>query len=392
MNKREDIFLRLAFPDKLPTQAQIRNLILKASDIFTFRANLKKFDYMKDEELLKGYLLYFVPVSIKKQYSVFREIFAHPSFRDKREIKIIDIGCGPSPAVIPLFNLMEEKIIELEYIRYLGIESEKKAISFAERLIEQLKPRGLTLKSEFINADFSSIQDFVDLRKIQPDIILFSNSLSEILEQGKVNVEEIVKFLKNFTYKSSNFTVIIIEPATKKFSMRLHRLRDIFIKELNLYPYSPCLNDLPCSALRANNWCYEERKWNAPEYLKFLSSKGLQINYLKFSYLILRKDKTNIRELFETEGEIMKNTSHLLNEKGKSRLWACYEGELIDVEKLKRDFRENEPFLNLRKGDYFSIDRFVFLSHRKVRLQRECNVKLLYSPSLENLQIYPEKA
>lgn len=390
-----DFLLKLTFKGKKPTNQQIKKAILEVSDIFTFLETERQFNYMREERLLKGYLLYFVPVNLSKIYSIFKELLRHSVFFSKTKLKILDIGCGPSSALVPLFEFINDGITNLEHIRYVGIESEDKAIEAGEKIIKELKPEKLSLKYEFIKADASDFKLYLKLKDIKPDIVIFSNSLGELFGKKSFKIEDFINLIKLLTYNNSYLTLILIEPATKKASMRLHRIRDRLIEELGLYPYSPCLNNLPCPALKANNWCYEQRKWLPPDYLSFLSSIGLQVNYLKFSYIVLRKDRANIKDTFrlsalplgntsqlEASEEIIKNTSHLLNEKGKSRLWACWKGELIDMEKLKRDFKEEDLWLKIRKGDYFSIDKYITLSERKVRIPKNCNIKILYSPGL----------
>lgn len=380
MKIEEYSLVDVVFPEKKPTKGQIKNLILNISDFFTKKSEFRANDYLENEDLLKGYLLYFVPLTIEKQYSIFKELFRHPKFKNMEELKVLDIGCGPSPAILPIFRLLNENVIDLEFIRYLGVESQQGAIHYAEKFVLFFKKQGLHLKYDFFRANATDLEIYKNLKKIKPDILIFSNSLGEIFDKGNFSFEDFVKIVKNFSHKNDNFTLIIIEPGTRKSSMRLHRLRDELIKEAELYPFSPCLDNLPCSALKANNWCYEERKWTAPEYLRFLSSMGLQINYMKFSYIILRKDPINIKETFEPSEEIIKNTSHLLNEKGKSRLWACWKGRLIDMEKLKRDFSEDEEWLKIRKGSYFSINKFIPISDKKIRIPRDCKIKILYEP------------
>jgi len=376
-----NFLLNIAFKGKNPSKQEIRKAVLSISDIFTTGEFLSPLNYLKDDPLLKGYILYFVPVSLAKIESIFLELLKHPIFSSLQDLKILDIGCGPSLAILPLFEILKRGQWHLEHLRYIGIEQEEKAIEVGERLIENFKPEGLSIKYEFIQSDASDFRTYLDLKAIKPDIVIFSNSLGELFDKRGIDTDTFLNFIKPFTYKNPNFTLILIEPGTRKASMRLHQMRDSLIEELELYPYSPCLNSLPCSALRANNWCYEERRWIAPSYLTFLNSLGLQVNYLKFSYVILRKDKVNIKDTFsEGEGEIIKNTSHLLNEKGKSRLWGCWKGELIDIEKLKRDFSEEEPWLKIRKGCYFSIDKYISLSAKKVRIPPDCNIKILFQP------------
>lgn len=379
-NIQDTFFLKLAFPEKIPSNKQIKQLILRTSDLFTKAAKLRPSNYMDNDEFIKGYLLYFAPVNLNKTYRILKELFLHPVFHAQKDLKILDIGCGPAPALISVFDLIRENIINPQYIRYVAVESEEKAINTAKELIEKLKPEKVKLKHELIKADASDIRTYLNLKQIKPDIVIFSNSLGEILDKGIIKIEDFINMLRLFVYKNRNVTIVFIEPASRKSSSRLHYLRDATIEELKLYPYSPCLNDLPCPALKANNWCYEERKWKPPQYLNFLSSVGLQINYLKFSYLILRQDGANIRDIFEEKGEIIKNTSHLINEKGKIRLWACWNGELIDLEKLKRDFTEDETFLNLRKGDYITIDKYLKMN-KKVRIPEDAKIKILYSPN-----------
>lgn len=373
-----EFFLKLAFQNKIPTKQQLKNLILRCSDIFTFLDSKRPVDYMKNQDFLSGYLIYFVPVSLSKVYNVLKEIFRHPLIFQKKELKIADIGSGPAPAIVSFFRILQEKIVSLRYIKYIGVELEEKTIELARKIIENLMPKNLSVNYEFLKADASDLKTYIKLKELKPDIMIFSNSLGEILENKRLTEEDFVKFIKYFTYES--FTLILIEPGTKKSASRLHMLRDRLIKEVGFYPYSPCVNNLECPALKEKNWCYEERKWNAPEYLLFLSSKGLQINYLKFSYIVLRKDGLNIRETLENNEIIIKNTSHLLNEKGKSRLWGCWNGSLVDIEKLKRDYLKDDPWLKIKKGCYFTFSRYNVISENKVRIPKNSSLQILYSP------------
>ncbi|MCS7215388.1 MAG: small ribosomal subunit Rsm22 family protein [Thermodesulfovibrio sp.] len=345
---------------------------------------------MKNQDFLKGYIAYFVPVNLAKTYSLLKELFKYPSIFQKKDIKIVDIGCGPSPAILAVFKLIREGITSINYIRYIGVELEEKAIQFGREMIEKFKPEKLSLNYEFLNTDASDIKTYVDLKEIKPDILIFSNSLGEIFDARGIRHEDFLKFIKLFTYNNDNFSLIILEPATKKSASRLHALRDILIKEMGFYPYSPCVNSLPCPALKANNWCYEERKWIPPKYLSFLSSIGLQVNYLKFSYFILRRDGLNIGDTFSADSMIVKNTSHLLKEKGKSRLWGCWNGKLIDIERLKRDYNKEDEWLKIKKGCYFSFNHFIELSEKKIRIPRSGSVRVFYCPEIVSFNCLSE--
>lgn len=377
MEQIYNFVLKLLFKNKPPTKQQIKNLILKTSQIFTYEEPPN--NYMEDEEYLRGYLIYFVPVNLAKLYNVFKELALHPLIFNKKDIKVIDFGCGPCPSLISLLKVLQEQKSFIEYVRYLGVDHQQRALQIGKRLLDTMK-YDLTVKYDFLVRDFSKKDTYVELKEIKPDILVFSNSLGEAFDKRKISMEDFIKYLKYFIYKNDDFCLIIIEPGTKKSSMRLHRVRDTLIQELALYPYAPCINDLPCPAVRAKNWCYEERKWIPPEYLSFLKPIGLQLNYLKFSYIVLRKDKLNIKDTFFNNDNTVKSTSHLINEKGKSRLWGCFGGKLWDIEKLKRDFSEQEIWLKIRKGDYFSIDKFIKVSDKKLRIPKDAIINLLYTP------------
>lgn len=385
MTEKFNLLLKLVFPNRNPTKEQIKKLILKVSDLFTFSEAKRDRDYLKDSELLRGYLLYFTPVNLSKLLSLFLELARHQVFFRNKDLKVIDIGSGLAPSVIAIFELIERGKIYLEHIRYVGIERQQSLLEPAISLIERFKPKGLDLKYDFFIDDCSKRESYLKIKDLKPDLVIYSNSLGEILEEGNLRVDDFPELIKPLTYKNPDFTLIIVEPATKRASMRLHRVRDRLIETVRLYPYSPCPNALPCAALKAKNWCYEERKWKAPEYLNFLKSVGLQTNFLKFSYIVMRKDGINICDSFSEDKHIFKNTSHLLNEKGKSRLWACSRGNLVEVEKLKRDFCDDEPMLKIKKGAYFRIDKFTEISPKKIRILKDSEIRVLYCPLSESL-------
>ncbi|MEN2994184.1 MAG: small ribosomal subunit Rsm22 family protein [Thermodesulfovibrio sp.] len=381
MQNFSEVILKLIFKNKLPSKHQLKKLILKTSDLFTFLDLKRPENYMRDQDFFKGYTAYFVPVNLAKIYSILKEFFRYPSIINKKDIKIVDIGCGPSPAILAVFKLFKEGLISFNYVRYTGVELQEEAINFGKQMIEKFKPENLTVNYDFLKTDASDMKTYIELKELKPDIIIFSNSLGEIFDNKGIKNEDFIKFIRYFTYSNESFTLIMIEPATKKASSRLQALRDSLIKQLGFYPYSPCINNLPCPALLANNWCYEERRWIPPEYLNFLSSMRLQINYLKFSYVILRRDGLNIKDTFLKNEIVIKNTSHLLKEKGKSRLWGCWDGRLVDIERLKRDYIEDEWF-KIKKGCYFSFDTFINLSETKVRIPRSTSVKIVYCPEV----------
>lgn len=367
------------FGHRMPSAEEMRRAILSASNLFTFCEEERPFQYFARKEVLKGYLLYFLPVSLNKIYFVLKEILRHPALRPNQgNVNILDLGCGITPSILAFLELYREKEFPNVHLDYTGIDMDPNALKVARDLTQTLIPPERRVNYRFLRMDLCQESNFSELKSFHPHILIMANSLGEIVSQG-VPLANLSKKL-GILILENNLTAVFIEPGTKKASQRLHFLRDFFTQQYRITPYSPCPHHLPCPALKNKNWCYEEWPWESPDYLHFLEPVGLQIRHLKLSYTVFTSGNYRLLETFPShEGPVIKCTSHLIKEKSKSRLWGCMEGELRDIEKLERDYIPKDPWLTIRKGAYFSASSFIPLSG-KYRLPKDASITVLYHP------------
>lgn len=367
------------FGHRTPSQEEIRHAIVAASDLFTVCEEERPFQYFARKEVLRGYLLYFLPVSLNKIYFILKEIARHPALRPSPgNVSILDLGCGITPSILAFLELCKEGEFSEIHLDYTGIDMDPNALKVARDLAQTLIPPERRVSYRFLKMDLRQESSFNELKRFHPHILIMANSLGEIVSQG-VPLANLSKRLATFILES-NLTAIFIEPGTKKASQRLHLLRDFFVQQYRITPYSPCPHYLPCPALRSKNWCYEEWPWESPDYLHFLEPVGLQIRHLKLSYTVFTSRNYSLMETFPFhEGPVIKCTSHLIKEKSKSRLWGCMEGELRDIERLERDSIPNDPWLTIRKGTYFSTSSLIPLSG-KYRLPKDASITTFYHP------------
>ncbi|MGQ9474084.1 MAG: small ribosomal subunit Rsm22 family protein [Candidatus Caldatribacteriaceae bacterium] len=375
----EETILKYVFTSCKPSQEEIKRAILSASDLFTFEEEKRPLHYFGKKEIRNGYLLYFVPLNLKKIYAILKEIHRHPlAFPQGKSLRILDLGCGVAPSLLAFFEFYREKEPSNIQFDYLGIDMDVNALRIARDLVQIMIPSTWRGTYNFLKLDLRKESTFIEAKEFRPHVTIMANSLGEITLQG-ISPMTMAKRMGTFLHMKDAI-LILLEPGTKRASQGLHVIRDSIIKQYGAVPYSPCLHSFPCPALRKNNWCYEEWPWECPGYLHFLEPLGLQIQFLKFSYVVFTAQNLRLAETFPPScGWVVKCTSHFLREKRKTRLWGCAEGELKDMEKLDRDSPPQDPWLLIQKGTYFCVDQ-CFPLGEKLRIPREAKIQILYSP------------
>ncbi|MEN3188844.1 MAG: small ribosomal subunit Rsm22 family protein, partial [Atribacterota bacterium] len=285
------------FGRRTPAQEEIRRAIVSASSLFTFGEEERPVRYFAQKEVLKGYLLYFLPVSLHKMYFTLKETFRHPALRTTTgSLRILDIGCGITPSIIALLELYKQENLPPIHFEYTGVDVDPHALRVACELMTMLVPSHYQISYQFLKMDLRKAGSFTELKNLHPHLLLMSNSLGELVSQG-VPLMDLSKKLGAFILED-HLTAIFIEPGTKNASQRLHFVRDFLIQQYRITPYSPCPHSLPCPALRQKNWCYEEWRWRSPNYLRFLEPVGLQTRHLKLSYAIFTPQNHHLTETF----------------------------------------------------------------------------------------------
>jgi ribosomal protein RSM22 (predicted rRNA methylase) len=179
---------------------------------------------------------------------------------------------------------------------------------------------------------------------------LFTAAREPIARRAKL-IEQLLAAL------ADDGSLIIIEPALRDTTRALHQVRDRIVSGGKARVFSPCLHDLPCPALtRPTDWCHEERAWDPPPVVQEIDRAiGFIKDALKFSYLVLRKDR---RTIVDRGPDIHRVVSERLVMKGETRVWLCNETGRQLVGRLdKAGSAVNAPFDDWHRGAIVRVDQ-----------------------------------
>jgi ribosomal protein RSM22 (predicted rRNA methylase) len=152
--------------------------------------------------------------------------------------------------------------------------------------------------------------------------------------------------------------VIVVEPALRTTTRRLHELRDLVLAGGSAYVFAPCTRRGPCPALDdPRDWCHEDRSFRPPPRLALLMQRtGLRNAGLKFAYLTLRKGDERLIGGLDARG--LRVVSGPLDQKGTVERIVCGDDGRHRLRLLKRDRNEaNRELANCRRGDVILASR-----------------------------------
>lgn len=124
--------------------------------------------------------------------------------------------------------------------------------------------------------------------------------------------------------------VVVLEPALKSVSRRLHRLREDFLAS-GWQIHSPCLHEAPCPLLVGErDWCHQEQAFRLPAALVPVAREaGLRFERATFTSLVLRRDGQ--RRVDSLPPRSLRVISQPLVSKGKVELFGCPREGVHDV-------------------------------------------------------------
>jgi hypothetical protein len=166
-------------------------------------------------------------------------------------------------------------------------------------------------------------------------------------------------------------TVVVIEPALRTKTRRLHELRAKWIAR-GIPIVAPCLHARACPMLaNESDWCHEDVAADLPEWLTPVArAAGLRWEGLTFSYLVVGRGET----LGARHPASFRAVSQLLSTKGKKEVHLCGTDAVIDARRLDRErTAENEPFDGIERGDIVTLSPSPTIDG-SVRVSREQRV------------------
>ena len=372
------------------TDSELNSLasdIIELSNLFTKNREILPSQYLNNKNLRRAYMMYFLPSNIYKIHLPLKELSLHPQkILSKKEIKILDLGSGPGTTILGILDFFSKQK-KRPSLEFTAIDSVVENLSIAKDLFK--------LFTENVNIDASLKTFKINIEKTEAipegsyDIIILSNILNELFYKEEKKIAKRVSFLTTIIRKflASDGNCIIIEPALRETTREMLEIRDSLVKN-GFKIYSPCLIDEPCPALsNPKDWCHEDIPWIPPKIIKEIDKlTGLRKDSLKFSYLVLRKDKLSLSDILE------KNSYRVVSEplvsKGKLEFYICGIGGRRLITMLDKDKTpSNMQFQKLQRGDIVSFRDLIDEGNR-FKIDKGTTVANLSSHIYESPHLY----
>jgi ribosomal protein RSM22 (predicted rRNA methylase) len=299
---------------------------------------------------------------VPKSSGAVRELVASGALTlsEGRALRVLDIGAGLGASTWGLARALETSLHGRRgLIEAVCIDEDKAALSLASAISEARRGKGaIELRLSPLSADVSHA---ARLAGGPFDVVLLGQVLSELEDA----TGDLALVRSAIDAAERGGSIVIVEPALRDRTRRLHALRDEVLAALGreVTVFAPCLHQAPCPARNDESaWCHEDLDVDLPRWLVPVArAAGLRWQGLTFSYLVLRKDgRTLAPERSAGQGAFLRVVSQAIVTKGKREAFVC--GELASagarapararVTRLDRDCSEaNAVWGDVARGD-----------------------------------------
>lgn len=235
-------------------------------------------------------------------------------------VRLLDVGAGLGAMTWGIAQAIH-RVHGKADVTATWVDSDARALDLGDKLrCVWPAPSGLNLRVETKAADAArgprGTFDLVVLGQVLSEM---DGDDAERLARHTGWIAELVK-----SRLAPNGSLVIVEPALSVRARHLHAIRDGLLKAQAAHVFAPCIHEAPCPAYAApKQWCHEDRDLNLPSWLiPVARHAGLRFEGLTWSYLVLRKDERNVRELF-ANGASDRVISGLIKTKGKAEAIVC---------------------------------------------------------------------
>ncbi|HEY6011787.1 MAG TPA: small ribosomal subunit Rsm22 family protein [Nitrospirota bacterium] len=358
------------------SQSEVRTLaadVLRLSRVLTTGRDELPAAYLRDEGLRKAYTAYFLPANLFKIHKPLHELALHPrDILSKQKLRVLDIGAGPGTASLGALEFLARRYPRTR-LELVAVDQVAANLKEAEALFQE-QQAGLDASLVTVCSDVTALE-----RKVRGtfDVIIFANVLNELFAhhaEGGAHRTALASGLLEHLLAPDG-SCIIIEPALRETSRDLLEVRDGMVGQ-GFSVYSPCLTNAPCPARsNAKDWCHEDIPWEPPALVREIDAlTGLRKDSLKFSYLVLRKDRLSLADVCGTNA--CRVVSEPLVSKGKIEFYVCGANGRKLLMRLDRDAAPlNRDYEKLERGSLVSFERLTD-EEKRYKVGKETAVSL----------------
>ena len=338
---------------------RLARAVAELSFLFTKERAALRRPYLEEPVLASAYLQYFLPVNLSKIQVLLNEM---PALEAGEQFSVLDLGSGPGTGALAVLDWWHERRAT-GALSVVAVDSS----SVVHRQAKQLWDHYCRIAS-IAEASLRTCEGDIErnawleqVGKGEPfDLIMLANSLNEMYADAKDPIAARAGLIiEVLSLLAPHGTLMIVEPALRETSRALHHVRDQLLKEKRCTVYSPCLHENNCPALaNPDDWCHEERAWDPPVAIQEIDEEvGFMKDAVKFSYLLLRKDRKTI---VERRSDMYRVVSELRELKGEKRAWLCNEQGRQEVGRQDRlTSPQNTALDRWHRGAIVQIERIV---------------------------------
>jgi ribosomal protein RSM22 (predicted rRNA methylase) len=335
---------------KKKLDAIVRGVMSLTQGLTKERAEFVRSEYLRNEEQLQAYLLYYTSTNLLKLWPPLRELARDGFFERRTSISHLDLGSGTGAAVWGLATYLKNEQPNVT-LKTLSTDKLPQNLKVIERFAKAMNAPIATSVLDLTSLPNGRAWIPASAGMTTFDLVTLMNVLAEI---GESHDENIISFLKERS--SDGSAIVMIEPANRELSRRALRFRDRMVAA-GFFVYAPCCRTGGCPALMdEDNWCHTEIPWARPDFIRAIDDEVATLRLsLKATYAVFLKQDRNLTDTFQTERDFytpLRVVSERFDEKGRQRFFGCNDRGRQEYVMNKRDRSDgNKGVKNIQRYD-----------------------------------------
>jgi hypothetical protein len=277
-----------------PDAAFFSRGIRELSELFTDERPGRLPDYFLQPRFRSSYLLYFLPLQAAKFLTLFHlhSEAIDAALRHGRKtgvLRLLDLGSGPGTASIALLlELLDRKTREapVPEIELHWFDTNAKILKDGEALVELIASHFPGLRGKVrVHAQAEPWWKAAGLVRAPVSLTL----VGHVLNETSGDIETTARRLEEVLALAEGGGALIVEPAARRPSQQLSKVRDELLEHEPRTFWGPCLHAERCPLASGRDWCHFSLPVEIPGrwFRTFSKAIGSERHWLKFSYLWL---------------------------------------------------------------------------------------------------------
>lgn len=276
-----------------------------------------------DPLFLDTYFIHYFPVNVCKMQQMMLELLQQDAIGES--LRIVDIGVGTGTTAVAILDfllatktvaLMNDASFNITDIKITCVDVNENPLGYSKRVLEAYREQlnSSSLEGEigdykkllidcidsikYVKHDIDSLD--LNLMNNNPDMVIASNVLNELTDNGKKNLYRTLNSLQD------GALIILAEPGSKRASQNLMYFRKQLSSSGKFSSFSPCVDGVAEHSSCSSCWNRRSKGFNQPllymETHKLLDEDSKQRftepdnDLLSWSSAVFRKSSPRVQE------------------------------------------------------------------------------------------------